>query len=86
MKKTDLNSRDNHIFGFQKCLHVIYYSFQSEIYKKELLVKVEVTVELDVNLSKAGIEDIKKLLEEMMNPRKFDALEAISIKDIKIGI
>lgn len=49
-------------------------------------MKVEVTVELDINLAKAGIEDIKKLLEEMMNPRKFDALEAITIKDIKIGI
>lgn len=48
-------------------------------------MKVEVTVELDINLSKASIEDIKKLLEEMLNPGKFDALEAISIKDIKIG-
>ena len=47
-------------------------------------MKVEVTVELDINLSKARIADIKILLEEMMNPRKFDALEAISIKDIKI--
>lgn len=49
-------------------------------------MKVEVTVELDINLSKASIEDIRKLLEEMMNPTKFDALEAIAIKDIKIGI
>lgn len=48
-------------------------------------MKVEVTVELDINLSKASIQDIKKLLEEMMNPKKFDALEAVSIKDIKIG-
>ncbi|PTN11387.1 hypothetical protein [Nitrosomonas aestuarii] len=48
-------------------------------------MKVEVTVELDINLSKASIADIKKLLEEMMNPKKFDALEAISIKDISIG-
>ena len=47
-------------------------------------MKVEVTVELDINLSKASITDIKMLLEEMMNPRKLDALEAISIKDIKI--
>ncbi len=29
-------------------------------------MKVEVTVELDINLSKASITDIKKLLEEMM--------------------
>lgn len=49
-------------------------------------MKVEVTVELDINLSKASIEDIKKLLEEMMNPKEFDALEAIMIKDIKIGL
>lgn len=48
-------------------------------------MKVEVTVELDINLSKASIEDIKKLLEEMMNPKKFDALEAVSIKNIKLG-
>ncbi|GJL75893.1 MAG TPA: hypothetical protein PKM20_03750 [Nitrosomonas sp.] len=48
-------------------------------------MKVEVTVELDINLSKASIADIKKLLEEMMNPKKFDALEAINIKDISIG-
>ncbi len=48
-------------------------------------MKVEVTVELDINLSKTSMGDIKKLLEEMMNPKKFDALEAISIKDIKIG-
>jgi hypothetical protein len=47
-------------------------------------MKVEVTVKLDINLSKASIADIKILLEEMMNPRKSDALEAISIKDIKI--
>lgn len=50
-----------------------------------LLMKVEVTVELDINLAKASIQDIKKLLEEMMNPKRFDALDAISIKDIKIG-
>lgn len=48
-------------------------------------MKVEVTVELEINLSKASLSDIKKLLEEMMNPKKFDALEAINIKDIKIG-
>jgi len=48
-------------------------------------MKVEVTVELDINLSKASIADIKKLLEEMMNPKKFDALEAISVKEIRIG-
>lgn len=49
-------------------------------------MKVEVTVELDINLSKASVEDIKKLLEEMMNPKEFDALEAIVIKGIKIGL
>jgi hypothetical protein len=49
-------------------------------------MKVEVTVELDINLSKASIEDIRKLLEEMLSPAKFDALEAIAIKNIKIGI
>lgn len=49
-------------------------------------MKVEVTVELDINLSKASIDDIRKLLEEMLSPAKFDALEAITIKDIKIGI
>jgi hypothetical protein len=48
-------------------------------------MKVEVTVELEINLSKASMSDIKKLLEEMMNPKKFDALETINIKDIKIG-
>lgn len=48
-------------------------------------MKVEVTVELDINLSKASIADIKKLLDEMLNPKEFDAVEAISIKDIKIG-
>jgi len=48
-------------------------------------MKVEVTVELEINLSKASIADIKKLLEEMMNPKKFDALEAISVKEIRIG-
>lgn len=47
-------------------------------------MKVEVKVEIDINLSKASITDIKILLEEMMNPKKFDALESISIKDIKI--
>lgn len=49
-------------------------------------MKVEVTVELDINLSKASIEDIRKLLEEMLNPTKFDVLEAIAIRDIKIGL
>lgn len=48
-------------------------------------MKVEVTVELDINLFKTSIEDIKKLVEEMMDPKKFDALESVSIKDIKIG-
>ena len=48
-------------------------------------MKVEVTVELDINLSKASITDIKKLLEEMMNPKKFDALETINVKEVKIG-
>ena len=36
-----------------------------------------------INLS-ASLEP-KKLLEEMMDPKKFDALEAIRIKDVKIG-
>ncbi|SDX92683.1 hypothetical protein [Nitrosomonas sp. Nm33] len=49
-------------------------------------MKIEVTVELDINLSKANLEDIKKLLEEMMNPIKFDALEAVTIKEIKVDI
>jgi len=48
-------------------------------------MKVEVTIELDINLHKTSISDIEKLLEEMMDPKKFDALESISIKDIKIG-
>lgn len=48
-------------------------------------MKVEVTIELDINLYKISVADIKKLLEEMMDPKKFDALESISIKDIKIG-
>lgn len=49
-------------------------------------MKVEVIVELDINITKASIEDIKKLLQEMMNPTKFDAVEAITVKDIKINI
>ncbi|MDV6343168.1 hypothetical protein [Nitrosomonas sp. Is37] len=49
-------------------------------------MKVEVTVELDINLSKMSPEDIKKLLEEMMNPIKFDVLEAVTIKEIKVDI
>lgn len=48
-------------------------------------MKVEVTVELDINLSKASITDVKRILEEMMNTRKIDALESVSIKDIKLG-
>ncbi|SER69765.1 hypothetical protein SAMN05421690_105514 [Nitrosomonas sp. Nm51] len=48
-------------------------------------MKVEVTVELDVNLAKASIADIKKIVEELMNARKIDALESVNIKDIKIG-
>jgi len=48
-------------------------------------MKVEVTVELDINLSKASITDVKKILEEMMNTRKIDALESVKIKDIKLG-
>ena len=48
-------------------------------------MKVEVMIELDINLYKTSVADIKKLLEEMMDPKKFDALETITIKDIKIG-
>ena len=48
-------------------------------------MKVEVTIELDINLSKASIADVKKILEEMMNAREIDALESVSIKDIKLG-
>lgn len=48
-------------------------------------MKVEVTIELEISLHKTSIADIKKLLEEMMDPKKFDALEAIRIKDVKIG-
>lgn len=49
-------------------------------------MKVEVTFELDINLSKASLEDIRRILEEMMDPIKFDALEAVTIKEIKIDI
>ena len=49
-------------------------------------MKVEVIVELDINISKASIEDIKKIVQEMMNPTKFDAVEAMTIKDIKINV
>ncbi|SEN19933.1 hypothetical protein [Nitrosomonas marina] len=48
-------------------------------------MKVEVTVELDVNLSKASIADVKKILDEMINAKKIDALESVHIKDIKLG-
>ena len=37
-------------------------------------MKVEVTVELDINLSKVSIADIKKILEELINAEKIDAL------------
>ncbi|SET35086.1 hypothetical protein SAMN05216326_12213 [Nitrosomonas marina] len=48
-------------------------------------MKVEVTVELDINLSKASITDIKKILDEMINAKKIDVLESVHIKDIKLG-
>ncbi|MCB1984195.1 MAG: hypothetical protein H6936_08805 [Burkholderiales bacterium] len=48
-------------------------------------MKVEVTIELDINLSKASIADIKKILDEMINAKKIDALESVRVKDIKLG-
>lgn len=48
-------------------------------------MKVEVTVELDINLTKANISDIKKILGELLDAKNIEALESFRIKDIKLG-
>ena len=46
-----------------------YVCYDREIAKRSLLMKVEVTIELDINLYKTSVADIKKLLEEMMDSK-----------------
>lgn len=48
-------------------------------------MKVEVTIELEINLRNASIADIQKLVEQMIDLKKFDALEAVAVKDVKIA-
>ena len=48
-------------------------------------MKVEVTVELDINLTKTSISDIKKILGELLDAKNIEALESCRIKDIKFG-
>jgi len=49
-------------------------------------MKVEVTLELDINLLNASIQDVRNLIEEMVNPKEYNALESVTVKDVKIGV
>lgn len=49
-------------------------------------MKVEVTLELDINLLNASIQDVRNLINEMVNPTEYQALESVSVKDVKIGV
>ncbi|WP_156500120.1 hypothetical protein [Ectothiorhodospira sp. BSL-9] len=46
-------------------------------------MKVEVTVELDVNLSKVKLADVKTLAERLIAPNQVEAVESVRIVDVR---
>lgn len=47
-------------------------------------MKVEVTVELDVNLSKVKLADVKSLAERLIAPNQVEAVESVRILDVRL--
>jgi hypothetical protein len=47
-------------------------------------VKVEVTVELDVNLSKVKLSDVKTLAERLIAPNQVEAVQSVRILDVRL--
>lgn len=47
-------------------------------------MKVEVTVELDVNLSKVKLSDVKTLAERLIVPNQVEAVQSVRILDVRL--
>ncbi|MGM0677028.1 hypothetical protein [Ectothiorhodospira marina] len=47
-------------------------------------MKVEVTVELDVNLSKVKLSDVKTLAERLIAPNQVEAVQSVRILDVRL--
>jgi hypothetical protein len=48
-------------------------------------MKVEVILELEVDLLDVSVRDIKKLVDNIISTEKPDAIKSVSIKDVKLN-
>lgn len=48
-------------------------------------MKVEVVLELEVDLLDVSVRDIKKLVDNIISTEKPDAVKSVDIKDVKLS-
>ena len=48
-------------------------------------MKVEVTLELEVDLLDISVRDVKKIVNDLVSTDKPDAIKAMNIKDVKLN-
>ena len=48
-------------------------------------MKVTVELEIDINLLDVKIEDVKRLVKEMVSAEDSDAVKSVTIKNVRLG-
>ncbi|NBC29798.1 MAG: hypothetical protein GVY29_07385 [Spirochaetes bacterium] len=48
-------------------------------------MKVTVELEIDINLLDVKIEDVKRLVKEMVSAEESDAVKSVTIKNVRLG-
>ncbi|MFP4430866.1 MAG: hypothetical protein ACLFPV_06420 [Spirochaetaceae bacterium] len=48
-------------------------------------MKVEVVLELEVDLLDVSVRDIKKLVDNIISSEKPDAIKSVGVKDVKLN-
>jgi hypothetical protein len=48
-------------------------------------MKVTVELEIDINLLDVKIEDVKRLVKEMVSAEEMEAVKSVSIKNVRLG-
>ncbi len=48
-------------------------------------MKVTVELEIDINLLDVKIEDVKRLVKEMVSAEESEAVKSVTIKNVRLG-
>jgi hypothetical protein len=52
---------------------------------KDTAMKVTVELEIDINLLDVKIEDVKRLVKEMVSAEESEAVKSVTIKNVRLG-